>query len=89
MEQGGAGSSNNVHAYEGDGPSNPPPPPPPMLFMGEVSERIHQLQMELADCNLYLGRVTEKYDWLLLQEAHSAREIAQMRTYLGNQCQSY
>lgn len=63
MDHGDAGSSNNAPPQVGAGPSNPPPP---MSSMGEVSGRIHQLQLKLADCTVQMGRVTTKYDRLLI-----------------------
>lgn len=72
MDNGDAASSNNAPLHEGAGPSNSPLIP----SMGEVFERIHQLQMELADRTLQLGRMTIKYNRDIVQEAHSVREIA-------------
>lgn len=81
MENNDAGSSNNVPLHGGVGPSTPPPMP----YMGEVSKRIYQLQLQLADRTLQLGRVTAKYDRLLVQEANSIKEVAQLRALIDNQ----
>lgn len=76
------GSFNNVPIHRGVGHSNPLPPLPPI---GEISERVHFLQMEFADCTLQLGRVKVKHNRLLVQKAHYVKEIAQLRASLGNQ----
>ena len=45
--------------------------------------------MELSARTLELGNVRAKYDRALVEEAHVAKEIAQLRVYLERQHRSY
>lgn len=52
---------------------------PLALPLGEVTERINALQSELAACTRELGVVRANYDRALIEAAHSANEIDELR----------
>lgn len=58
--------------------SKPSTTSPSVLSLGEVLERIHELQLELATRTSELGDVSAKYDEALVKTAHTARETAQL-----------
>ena len=59
------------------------------LLLSEVYEKIHELRLELSARTLQLGNVQAKYDRSLVEGAHAAREIAQLRAALERQRESY
>lgn len=50
---------------------------------GEVTERINELQSELATHTYELGDVRANYDRALVELAHAAREIDELRDELS------
>ncbi|KAM7491085.1 hypothetical protein LguiA_034006 [Lonicera macranthoides] len=56
--------------------------PPRSISLGEVSEKIYQLQMELADRSFELENARRKLDMALVEGAYAARKVAQLRAFL-------